>query len=59
MTDGYLNIQREHWFYCGKHKKKWCVGSNRISTWIHEDETTWQENWELLTDYLEVEPARG
>ncbi len=31
--DGYANVGRSHWFYCTKHKTKWCVGSNLFSDW--------------------------
>ena len=36
--DGYLNVGRSHWFYCEKHKVKWCVGSNLFDSWKDQTE---------------------
>ena len=36
-TDGYINVGRDHWFYCKEHKLRWNVGSNLFSDW--KDET--------------------
>jgi hypothetical protein len=35
-TDGYLNIGRSHWFFCEKHRSRWCIGSNLFSSWRDE-----------------------
>lgn len=51
-----LNIGRDHWEYCRRHKTKWHVGSNLYSSWQHETEADWQRNSELLEGYREVEP---
>jgi hypothetical protein len=32
-TDGFLNIGRDHWFVCHRHRVKWHVGSNLFSGW--------------------------
>jgi hypothetical protein len=37
-TDGYINIGREHWFYCKEHKVKWWAGSNLFRGWKDETE---------------------
>ena len=56
QTDGYVNIGREHWFVCDRHKTKWHVGSNLFSCWRHEDEETWRRNEYLLQNYMTVDP---
>ena len=55
-NDGYLNVGREHWFVCDKHKTKWWIGSNLFSSWMEETEEEWQRNKIKLADYREVEP---
>jgi hypothetical protein len=55
-TGGYLNIGREHWFVCDKHKTKWRCGSNLFSNWQDETDETWQRNHYKLATYREVEP---
>jgi hypothetical protein len=32
----YINIGRDHWFYCRQHKKRWCAGANLFSGWRDE-----------------------
>jgi hypothetical protein len=32
-TDGFINLGREHWFYCAEHKVKWFFGLNIFSSW--------------------------
>ena len=53
-NDGYLNIERDHWYHCRTHKLKWWIGSNLFSCWQLEDESTWRANAELLAGYTEV-----
>ena len=55
-NDGYLNIHREHWFSCSKHRFRWCWGSNLISTWRLENENDWKKNWERIGAYAECKP---
>ena len=57
-NDGYLNIGREHWFICKKHKVKWYAGSSIFPGWLKETETVWRQNAILLSSYLEVEPVQ-
>jgi hypothetical protein len=33
QTDGYLNIERDHYFVCHEHKLCWIAGSNLFSAW--------------------------
>ena len=56
-NDGFLNINRGHWFMCKKHMTKWCAGSNLFRCWRFETEDIWRENFEILSDYREVTPV--
>ena len=56
LNDGYLNVEREHWFFCHEHKTKWHVGANLFSSWREEDESTWQRNRFRLAEYRTVDP---
>jgi hypothetical protein len=56
-NNGYLNIGRNHWFYCTAHRVKWNRGENLFSTWRMENEEDWRKNQELLTDYETVQPV--
>ena len=55
--DGYLNIGRNHWFVCKKHKVKWLHGSNLFSHWREETQEDWDRNREDIKNYQEVEPV--
>jgi hypothetical protein len=55
-NDGYVNIQRAHWFVCDEHGVKWFVGTNLFSGWRYESEQDWEHNYALLAGYREVEP---
>ena len=57
QNDGYMNIGREHWFVCGRHRTKWLAGSNLFSGWRDEDEATWERNRFKLAGYTVVEPT--
>jgi hypothetical protein len=50
----YLNIGRDHWFYCGRHGLKWCSGSNLYSSWTYETEEAWRDNAEFLSRFREI-----
>ena len=56
QNDGYMNIEREHWFFCDRHKTKWLVGANLFSGWLTEDEETWKRNGYKLAEYMSVTP---
>ncbi len=56
QTNGFLNLGRDHWFICDRHKTKWWSGSNIFSCWREEDEETWQRNRFKLSEYMTVEP---
>jgi len=53
-NDGVLNVGREHWFVCHKHKTKRHVGSNLFSFWREETEEDWEENFRVLITYKTV-----
>ncbi len=55
-TTGNLNVGRDHWFICDKHRTKWCIGSNLFSSWRDETEAEWQRNAEKLAGYRAVNP---
>ena len=55
-TAGYINIGRDHWFVCDRHKTKWWIGSNLFSSWRDEDEEVWRRNDYQLQNYMTVEP---
>ena len=55
-SDGYLDVEREHWFICKEHKTKWCVGENLFSIWQWLSPADWEENAARLAEYREVEP---
>ncbi len=57
-SDGYLNIGREHWFFCARHKTKWHGGSNLFSGWREESEDTWRRNRFRLAEYVTVAPRQ-
>jgi hypothetical protein len=47
-TDGYANVSRSHWFYCKEHQKKWCAGSNLLSSWRDETEAEQREKYDAI-----------
>jgi hypothetical protein len=50
----YLNVGRDHWFYCDEHEVCWYVGSSLFSSWRQEDEETWRQNEEKLAPFRVV-----
>ena len=52
--DGFLNIGREHWFHCKRHKTKRLAGINLFSGWKSESEETMLANAALLQKYRHV-----
>lgn len=53
-NDGFLNIHKEHWFVCHRHKVKWLVGTNLLSSWCYEDEDDWLANEAKLAEYTDI-----
>lgn len=52
-----LNVNRDHWMVCEKHRTRWCIGSNLFSSWRHENEDIWKRNRETLDGYTNVDPV--
>ncbi len=59
LHDGYLNVWSAHWFYCERHRTKWCVGSNLFSSWQEQDEASFQHNAHKLASYGVVKPLEA
>ncbi len=55
-TNGYLNVGRDHWFFCDTHKTRWRAGSNLFSACSEETEAEWQLNENRLAAYSIVKP---
>jgi hypothetical protein len=56
QTDGFVNVGRNHWFFCRAHQTKWCAGDNLFSGWREETPDDWAGNESLLAGFAEVEP---
>lgn len=57
QSNGYLNIQKDHFGVCHKHKIIWSIGYNLFSSWMDEDEAIWKKNREILEQYEFREPV--
>ena len=57
-TNGFISIGPSHWFFCDKHRTKWCVGSNLFSSWKSQTEAEQRAKYEAMDfgDYKEVTP---
>ena len=55
-TDGCLHVGSDEWLICHKHKAKWYVGSNLLSTWREMTEEEFENNHKLLETYSDVKP---
>jgi hypothetical protein len=57
-NDGYANAGRSHWFFCKKHRVKWCAGSNLFSSWRDETEEEQRRVYEEigLGEFEEIKP---
>ena len=56
--DGYINIGQQHWFFCRRHRTKWCFGSDIFSSWRDQTEDQkWARYYSMgFGDYTEVKP---
>ena len=54
-NDGYVNIGRNHWFLCKKHRVKWFFGTDIFPTWRDENQEIWWKNAQLISGFLEIE----
>ena len=57
-TDGFINIENDHWFLCVKHKTAWYAGAGLFSCWKEENEKIWNKNRRLLRKHRIVEPLQ-
>lgn len=55
-SDGILNVGREHWGRCSRHRRCWFIGENLFSGWKGEDPRTWHENVAKMAGFVVVEP---
>ena len=52
----YVNVHKDHYNICDKHKVYWYIGSNLFSSWQEENEEIWNSNATLLEGFQEVKP---
>ena len=57
-TDGYMNVGKDHWNVCERHKTCWPIGANLFSSWEEERQEDWDCNAEKLSGYHRVEPLK-
>ncbi|MHC4880390.1 MAG: hypothetical protein ACYTGL_28405 [Planctomycetota bacterium] len=55
-NEGYLNVWREHWFFCQDHKVRWIAGENLFSSWRYEDSGDWNQTLQEIGGFIEVAP---
>jgi hypothetical protein len=55
-NDGYVNIGRNHWFFCKKHQVKWYGGHDMFPRWQDEHASLWKQNEEFMSFFLEIDP---
>lgn len=58
-NDGHLNVGREHWFICLRHRVKWRAGHDIFPDWRQENLQIWRQNERLLDLLMEVEPIQA
>jgi hypothetical protein len=58
-SDGYINIGREHVFYCADHKTAWSAGFNLFSSWRNETEDEQRAEYDRLGfgEFAKVQPV--
>lgn len=57
-NDGFINVNRVHYFVCHLHNTQWEVGQNLFSGWREETPEVWERNRQIVDSYTEVEPRR-
>ena len=57
-NDGCANVGPSHWFFCKKHRVKWCIGSNLFSSWKDETEEEQRRVYDEigLGEFEEIKP---
>jgi len=58
-SDEYLNIGREHWFFCEEHKIAWHVGANLFSSWRDQTAEDLQRNAAKLAGFTIIKESDG
>lgn len=53
--DGCLNVGKDHWYRCDRHRVRWWIGRG-LFTVEYDDPAVWTENAALLSQYQEVKP---
>ncbi len=56
-SDGFINIRKQQWGGCRRHKVRWLIGLNVYSGWMHQNEADWQKNADMLSGWREVKPV--
>ena len=51
----YMNINRDHYFYCEEDRVAWYIGSNIFSDWRDEDPSVWEFNRKRLSRFEVIE----
>jgi|GEM_PF-2928122 len=54
-VSGYVNIYKQHWFYCYKCLVTWLEGENLFSSWEIETPDVWEKNKRFLNNFKVVE----
>jgi hypothetical protein len=49
-----MNIGRDCYGFCQKHKTKWLVDLNLFSAWQNGNEVIWDENERFLSDFIDI-----
>jgi hypothetical protein len=55
-NDGHINVGRDHWFVCKKHRVKWKGGHDMFPDWKNETLSIWRTNEKMLDLFMEIEP---
>ena len=56
-NDGYMNVGREHWGVCHRHRAKWLRGENLFRSWREQSPEDWRANQDQLDHYDVVQPT--
>ena len=57
-NDGFLNVNRDHYFVCHEHGVYWPIGRSLFHGHMLEDERDWQRNAAVIARYRKVSPVR-
>jgi hypothetical protein len=56
--DGYANVGKSQYFFCKKHRVKWCIGANVFSSWRDQTEAEQRRIYDEigLGEFEKIEP---